>query len=54
MKKYIEIVNHKTEEVVKRVDITGKGERTIDRFEKSMNMNLNHEEYFTRITEGNE
>lgn len=52
MKKYIEIVQHGViEKVVKRIDVTSESERTIDKIETGLNINLNHESYFTRVIE---
>jgi hypothetical protein len=44
---YVEIVNTKTGEVVKRMGPMS--ERSADRVEDGANINLNHAEYFTRI-----
>jgi hypothetical protein len=51
MYKYLEIIKDKTNEVVKRLDVTSKGERMIDKIENGMNINLNHDEYSTKLTE---
>jgi hypothetical protein len=50
MKKYVylEIVEYGTDEVVKRMDVTNKSERLIERIERGVNINLNHNEFFTR------
>ena len=50
MKTYIEIIRYENEECVKRLDVSGKTQRSIDAIESGMNINLNHEEYFTRET----
>lgn len=50
MRKYIEILTW-SDEVVKRMDVTGKSDRAIDRIEDGMNINLNHDEYHTRVQE---
>jgi len=50
-KKYIEIVRTQDNIVVKRMDVTGSGERSIDRIESGVNINLNHKEYMTRVEE---
>ena len=47
MKKYISVVQYKTAEVVKRIDVTGKTERQIDSIDSGLNVNLNHEEFYT-------
>ena len=44
---YVEIVNTKTGEVVKRMGPIN--ERAADRVESGAMINLNHAEYFTRI-----
>ena len=51
---YVEIVSFETEEVVKRMGPHGL--RTAERIERGASINLNHEEYFTRVVdeEGNE
>lgn len=36
-------------DVVHTVDCTGKSERQIDRIEYGLNINLDHDNYFTRI-----
>lgn len=51
MKTYIEIRKIDTDEVVKRVDVTDRSERSIERVEDGMNINLNHAEYYTEIKE---
>jgi hypothetical protein len=43
---YVEIVNTKTKEVVKRIGPMT--ERAADRVEAGASINLNHAEYFTR------
>lgn len=48
MKTYIEIIDKSTKEVVKRLDVTGKSDRSIDRCEMGMNINLNSEKYYTQ------
>lgn len=48
MKKYIEIVAYGSDEVVKRLEVTGKSNREIERIDRGMNINLNHEDYYTR------
>jgi len=48
MRRFIEIVAHEGEEVIHRIDITGRTERAIELVERGMNINLNHEKYYTR------
>jgi hypothetical protein len=51
--KYIEVKTFKTAEVVKRLDVSGKSEKSIDRIDDGLNINLNHEKFYTSITESN-
>lgn len=51
MNKYIEIKEFGTNKVVKRFDVTGKSERTIDRFDDGLNRQLNHEKFYTENNE---
>ena len=46
--KYLEIVKDSTQEVVARLDVTGKSEKAIERIEGGMSLNLNHDEYSIR------
>jgi hypothetical protein len=50
MKTTIEIVGFDNGEVVEEIDVSGRNENYVDRCEAGMNINLNHEEYFTRRT----
>lgn len=34
--------------VVKRFDVTSKGERVVERLERGVNINLNHNEFYTQ------
>ena len=45
--KYIEIKTYNDGGVVKRIDATGKTDRSIDKIESGMNRNLNHDQYYT-------
>ncbi len=49
MNTYIEIQQYKTGKVVKRFDVTGKSGRMIDKFDGGLNINLNHNEFYTMI-----
>lgn len=51
--KYIEI-RRRDGTLVKRFDVTGSSERTIDRTEDGMNINLNHDEFLTIVEEYDE
>ena len=46
---YVEIVEYGNEEVVKVVEAIN--EKQAKKVERGMNINLNHEEFFTRIVE---
>jgi hypothetical protein len=47
MKNYICVVRYSNGEIVKKVDVTGKGERMVDKVDRGMNINLNHDEFYT-------
>lgn len=47
----IEIVETETGEVVHSIDCSGKTERQIERAERGVNINLNHQDFHTRIVE---
>jgi hypothetical protein len=49
--KKLQVVKYDGGDVVKEFDVTNKGEREIDRLDIGLNINLNHEEYYTRIVE---
>jgi hypothetical protein len=51
MAKYIEIVRDETGVVVNRIDVTGKSERSIERCESGIHINMNHSEFHTRVEE---
>lgn len=53
MYKYIEIVLYDTNKVVKRIDVKNRSEKQIDKIEDGLNINLNHDQYFTRVSESN-
>lgn len=48
---YIEVVSIKGDHIVKRIDVTGRNERSIDKVEAGLNINLAHDLYYTRINE---
>lgn len=50
-RKYLEVVAFDGDRVVKRLDMTRKPERHVDKVDDGMNINLDHENYFTRIKE---
>jgi len=45
--KYIEIKKYENGEVVKRLDVSDKSDRSAATIESGMNRNLNHETYYT-------
>lgn len=49
MKYYVEVVETETDEVVERMGPTAEGRA--ERIERGVNINLNHEDYHTRIVE---
>ena len=51
MYKYLEIVKDKGNEVVKRLNVSDKSERSIEKIERGMNINLNHDEYTVQYNE---
>ena len=51
MKKYLVIVEDATGDIVKRVEVTGKSDRNIEKIERGMNINLNHNEYSVDLIE---
>lgn len=50
-RKYIEVIRYSDKEVVKRMDVSDKNDRAIDRIDSGININMNHEEYYTMIVE---
>lgn len=46
---YIEIIRINDAKAVKRLDVTGKTERSVNTINSGMNRNLNHNEYYTLI-----
>ena len=51
MYKYLEIVKDEGNEVVKRLNVSDKSERSIEKIENGMNINLNHNEYTVQYNE---
>jgi hypothetical protein len=47
--KYIEVIGYDEENVVKRLDVSNKTDRSIDKIESGMNINLNHDQFYTVI-----
>ena len=54
MNTYLEIVRIKGGEVVKRLDVTGKGERGIERTMRGMLMRIDREKFFVNENETEE
>ena len=44
----IEIVSYKTGKSVKTFDVSDKSERQIDKIDSGININLNHDKFYTR------
>lgn len=49
MYKYLEIKEDKTGRIVRRIDLTKKNERSIERIYNSSCINLNHNEYSVKF-----
>ena len=45
--KYIEVKTYDDGGVVNRLDVSGKTDRSVDTIEAGMNINLNHDQYYT-------
>lgn len=45
--KYVEIKNYDNGKVEKRYDVSDKGNSMIDKFERGLNINLNHDRFYT-------
>ena len=45
--KYIEIKNYDNGKVEKRYDVSDRGNGMIDKFERGLNINLNHDKFYT-------
>jgi hypothetical protein len=44
---YIEIKELETGKVIQRLDVSDKSQKTIEKAEMGMNINLNHQKYYT-------
>ena len=51
MYKYIEIIKFDNNAIIKRIDVSDSGSRSIDRIKSGININLNHDEFHTVIKE---
>lgn len=49
-KKYLVIKDYETNNIVEKIDITGKSNRAIEKIESGMNINLNHVAFYTEVT----
>ena len=49
VKTYIEIIRMAGNIVVKRMDVSGRSERSIEKIKSGANINLNHNEFFTDV-----
>jgi hypothetical protein len=45
----VEVVEHRTKKVVKFIDCEGKSLDQILKVERGVNINLNHDDYYTRL-----
>lgn len=45
---FVEVVDYETEEVVDRIKVDGT-KRKAERVERGVNINMNHDRYFTRV-----
>jgi hypothetical protein len=45
--KYIEVKTYDDGGVVKRLDVSGKTDKSVDTIEAGINRNLNHDQYYT-------
>lgn len=49
--KYLEIRRIEDDEAVKRLDLTGRSDRDVERIERGANINLDHKRYYTEVVE---
>ena len=47
----IVIKSYKDESIIKEIDLNGKSDHQIDKIEDGMNINLDHENYYTLIVD---
>jgi len=50
----IEVIEYNTGKIVKTLDVSGKSEQAIDRIDIGLNINLNHDRFYTRLSTGPE
>lgn len=46
---YLEIIQYNSGNVIKRMDLSGKTDNEIDKIDSGLNINLNHNEYYTLV-----
>lgn len=51
MESYIEIIDKDTGEAVETVDVSGRSGRDAHKVQRGMNINLNHDRYYTRLVD---
>lgn len=51
MKTVIQIIKYSSGEVAHQVDVTGKIERQIEKIDRGLNVNLNHNDFYTTEAE---
>ncbi len=49
-KRFIEVVEHGTDKVIERIDVSDKSHRHAERVMDGMDRNLNHEKFYTRLS----
>jgi hypothetical protein len=49
--KQIQVIQKSDKSVIHSIDVTGKSDRQIERVEDGININLNHDEFYTVIAE---
>jgi hypothetical protein len=49
VKRYIEVVEYESGNVIHKVDVSGKPERIAEKVMDGMDRNLNHEKFYTRF-----
>ncbi len=49
--KYIDIIEHSTGNVVEQIDVSGRSDRQVERVDNGININMNHEMYYTLISD---
>ena len=52
-RKFVEVRTYKDDTVVKAIEVTGQSNRSIVRVDSGLNINLNHDDYYTTIVTRN-